>query len=85
MTDVECSACGAQVGRGPGGLGMVSHWNKHRRDWMDAHDTNRRPGKTEICEWLNGTGGFDGTESIEDAQTRLGAFTFRPASEHYHP
>lgn len=33
MTDVECTVCGATVGRGPNGLGVISHSNMHRREF----------------------------------------------------
>lgn len=38
---VTCSVCGADVGRGPGGLGVVSHANMHRREFVQRY--GRKP------------------------------------------
>ena len=38
---VECTVCGAEVGKGPGGLGLASHANKHRREFRER--VGRRP------------------------------------------
>lgn len=31
---VECTVCGTIVGRGPNGLGLISHSLKHRREFQ---------------------------------------------------
>lgn len=73
MTRVTCTGCGDRVGRGPGGLGLASHWNKHRRNYRDAHDdAPRYPSTDTVREWLQSTG--FGTESVDDAQTRFSDF-----------
>lgn len=38
---VECTVCGDDVGRGPGGLGLMSHANAHRREFIETF--GRRP------------------------------------------
>lgn len=68
---VECTACGEEIGRGPAGLGVVAHWNMHRREYRAACDVKGRPSKQEIREWLNDGGGFDRTVAVEDDQARL--------------
>jgi hypothetical protein len=40
-TVVTCTVCGDDVGRGPGGLGTISHANRHRREFLAAF--GRRP------------------------------------------
>lgn len=34
---VECTVCGALVGRGPAGLGIKQHASKHRREFADRY------------------------------------------------
>jgi hypothetical protein len=76
MTDVTCTGCGATIGRGPGGLGLVSHWNKHRRDYRDAHqDAHPYPSKDTVREWLQPASGFNGETSVDDQQTRFDRFS----------
>jgi hypothetical protein len=67
MTDVTGTACGERVGRGPGGLGQVSHWNKHLREYREAHG---KPAESmdEIRDWLNNKGGFNGSTGVEDGR-----------------
>lgn len=38
---VECQVCGADVGKGPGGLGLTAHSKKHRRQFRERF--GRRP------------------------------------------
>lgn len=38
---VTCTVCGDDVGRGPGGLGLISHANRHRREFRERF--GRRP------------------------------------------
>lgn len=71
--EVECTACGREIGRGPGGLGQVAHWNKHRRDYRDEHGENTYPSKADIRDWLNNPDGF-GAATIEEAQVTLAEF-----------
>ncbi|ALJ99695.1 hypothetical protein BGV91_gp32 [Haloarcula californiae icosahedral virus 1] len=33
---VNCTVCGDEVGKGPGGLGLYSHASKHRREYREA-------------------------------------------------
>lgn len=40
-TKVSCTVCPEDVGRGPGGLGLISHANKHRRQFREKF--GRRP------------------------------------------
>lgn len=40
-TVVRCTVCGCSVGKGPAGLGVASHANKHRREFRETFD--RRP------------------------------------------
>lgn len=35
MTTVVCQVCGDEIGRGPNGLGLISHANKHRREFTE--------------------------------------------------
>lgn len=36
MTAVTCSVCGRDVGRGPNGLGLANHANRHRREFREV-------------------------------------------------
>lgn len=50
---VECTVCGDDVGRGPGGLGLMSHAAMHRREFRDR--VGRRPeGYDEVRDRLGG-------------------------------
>lgn len=52
---VTCTVCGEDVGKGPGGLGIASHAQKHRREYReqvgkwpsDYQDVRDRLGTTD--------------------------------------
>ena len=42
MAKVECTICGDKIGRGPKGLGLISHSLKHRREFSSIFGRDPR-------------------------------------------
>lgn len=66
--EVECTACSQEVGRGPGGLGLISHWKMHRREYFEEHGES--PSNEDVREWLDDDRG-QREVLVDDSQTML--------------
>lgn len=83
MTDVTCGICGTRVGRGPGGLGIIMHSRKHRRqhhaivgEWPDDYD-----GVCELAAFAEPPGTRPASASEDTPQCNLEEFEEADADE----